>query len=829
MNDPRARRPAKFLILILLTLVSLPWLNSFKGTYLFDDSREIEQSPRIKEFLPLKRHFRGQRPLQSLSLALNYKISGFDPWSYHLVNLLIHLASVLVLFLLLRGTLNAMRAPPKWLPHSDHLAFAVALLWGVHPIHTESVTYIVQRSESLMGLFYLAGLWAVMKACQSSRSLPWFFLAALFGSLGMLTKVVIGSLPLMAIFYDRVFFCRDGWRSLKERWRGYVVLTGIWLVPLSTGLLGKLLTTKSASGGGTPGASASAGLSVGHISSMDYLLTESGVLIHYVRLVFLPINQCLDYTWKAVTSISDVLIEGPIVLVTLLLGFFWLQRGRRVGFLIVAFFLILAPTSSVIPTFDNAAEHRMYLSSIAVLVLGILGLCHLLKVKAMRREMVMLLIAVPYCLLAFATFSRNQLYADPVAMWQDVLEVSPENGRALNQLGGLALLAGDLEQAEIWCQKSLAVSPNYGLNSTLMAQIESRRGNYPAALPYAIRGTKFQHGAPLGWLVLGVTLSKVGQHEQAIEAFDKAGLLAPRWPDLHCKKSQVYIRSGQFDLAAKSLERAFREGIDSGEAYSVAATLARRRGDLEEAEANYKKALALDDQSAEIWLNYSITLEAMERYEDALEAAKKALSLKDLARARLQVGILESKLGRYAQARQSFQDLLKLPREAQKGLGQAASMLLRRSAAMAEALPSYSDFLATGWKNADPEKLLLYAEIAAAEKFFSKSVSFYERAFVKSPALANDLKQSYRYKAAWTAVKAKDFKRSLLWLSADLKLRREQIAKGGTEARLAKRALETWRSAWAFRVVRSEEASASWRSFWVAVDQLLEGKDPHGD
>jgi hypothetical protein len=232
------------------------------------------------------------------------------------------------------------------------IALAAALIWTIHPLQTESVTYIVQRAESIMGLFYLLTLYCVIRGAGSARPMAWYVLAVLACLLGMASKEVMATAPLVVLLYDRTFLSGTFQGALRRRWPLYVALTCTW------GLLAYLVAGSTDRGG-----SAGFGLSV---TVWQYALTQLGVITHYLGLAFWPAGLVFDYGWPIASSVGQIL-PGAIVISLLLAGTIWaLIRYPAAGFLGACFFLILAPTSSFVPVTDAAFEHRMYLPLAAV-------------------------------------------------------------------------------------------------------------------------------------------------------------------------------------------------------------------------------------------------------------------------------------------------------------------------------------------------------------------------------------------------------------------------------------------------------------------------------
>src|SRR3989338_2627471 len=177
---PRPLRWQGLLFPLLIVVAGLAaYHNSFSGVFTLDDASGIIHNVRIRHLWPPSYLTHTTRPLADLTFALNYALGGLNPISYHLVNLAIHLAAALVLYGLIRRTCLTERLRARWGTTASTLAVAVALLWVVHPLTTQAVTYIVQRAEALMALGYLGTLYSVVRATQSPHPGRWHLFAVL--------------------------------------------------------------------------------------------------------------------------------------------------------------------------------------------------------------------------------------------------------------------------------------------------------------------------------------------------------------------------------------------------------------------------------------------------------------------------------------------------------------------------------------------------------------------------------------------------------------------------------------------------------------------------
>lgn len=276
---------------VLIAVVGLlAYYNSFGGAFIFDNQVQILENPAIRTLRPFANFttFLHPRSLVTLSLALNYNLGGFNPWGYHLVNLVIHILAALTLYGLVRRTLLCEPLRARYEEKASWLALAAALLWLVHPLQTESVTYVIQRAEALMGLFYLLTLYFVLRGAEAGKGTWWYGAAMACCTLGMASKEVMVTAPLLVLLYNRTFLAPSFVAALRQRWLLYTGLGAMWGLLASTAAL--ILSF-------APSPSASAGFGVQGITPLEYAGSQPGIIVYYLRLGFWPEGLCLDYGW----------------------------------------------------------------------------------------------------------------------------------------------------------------------------------------------------------------------------------------------------------------------------------------------------------------------------------------------------------------------------------------------------------------------------------------------------------------------------------------------------------------------------------------------------
>ncbi|MCC6418692.1 MAG: tetratricopeptide repeat protein [Gemmataceae bacterium] len=511
----------------------LAYSNSFTKAYILDDAPWIANNANLGDPAAYLRSM-GMRPVGAATVLLNYWLGGKSVLGFHAFNLAIHLAAALTLFGLVRRTLLLDRWQGRFDTSAPWLALSIALLWLVHPLQTQSVTYIIQRLESLMGLFYLLTLYCVVRGAAplvADHPLPaahrhwlWYAAAVVCFTLGMMTKEVMASAPVVVLLYDRTFLAGSFREAFRRRWGLYVALMLPW----------GLLVPERVLVEGT-----SAGFSTAGVTPLQYLMTQSGVLLYYVRLTFWPYPQCLDYQdWPIVTSLADCWLSGSVVVLALL-GTAWaLWRKPWLGFLGAWFFLVLAPTSSFVPIADVAFEHRMYLplAPIAILVVltGWAGLRWLAERRGwpdlVRRNLGAFLVAAAACALGTLTFVRNEAYRSSAVMWDDVLSRRPDCprahiNRALSYLSANA--DSDLDAALFHLRTGLKRVPHDIAAREAIGVALWRKGKEEEAIKQLEETEKVVSGVTVGRTLLGRMLLMRGRPDEAVAQFRLAAKASP--------------------------------------------------------------------------------------------------------------------------------------------------------------------------------------------------------------------------------------------------------------------------------------------------------------
>lgn len=652
VSAPRAGRWAG---LVLAAVIVAAYLPGVRAPFLFDDTLSIAENPTIRRLWPLSGPLRppdggltvSGRPLLNLSLAFNHAISGASPWSYRVFNILLHAANALLVMGIVRRTILRCPAGRPAAGRAQSLAWSAGAVWALNPIQTQAVTYAVQRAESLMACCYLFTLYAFIRGVEETgpRDAPrrgWFHASIVACFLGMGTKEVMVTAPLMVLLYDRTFVAGRLADALKARGGYYLGLAAAWV--LLAGLV---------AGAGNRGGTA--GLGVG-LPLWAYPLTQFEAVARYLALGLWPNPLVFEHGTFWVHRARDLLPFAAVVVPVLGATLWALRRHPVAGFLGAWFFGILAPTSLTPGTIQMIVEHRAYLS-LAALATALVLLVHLVAGK--RAWLAWLLVALA---LAALTARRNHDYRSALALWTDTVAKRPHNPRAheglaeaLTALGrpdhalasrreavrldpanaraqfNLALLlaeTGRTEEALIHYRESLRHEPNEARTHNNLAIALVRLGRVPEALEHYRAAQRLNPHEPEYLYNHGLALMRLEDRTAALDRFAEALRLQPRAPTLLLALGEAFAGARQFERATESFRLLVERDPRSAAARLRLADGLSDLGRVAEAVPQYEAAIRLEPDRAEAHHNLGVAFARLERWDEARRAFDEALRLR---------------------------------------------------------------------------------------------------------------------------------------------------------------------------------------------------------
>ena len=574
--------------LVAATLAA--YYNSFDGVWIFDDYSYVIDNPFVRELWVFGTGYpHPYRPVLEWTYSLNYALGDLNIAGYHVFNLCVHILATLTLFIVVRRTLVDLPGK-EYIRSATPLAFTIALLWMLHPLQTESVTYISQRSESLMGLLILISLFGIVRGAGTERLLQrhiWYAISVVSFMLGCGVKeVMVVGLPVLAL-YDRVFLAAS-WEDVhRKRWGVYLgCLTGIaWLVSeterfrtspetmavlvgfllLGNVLFDQMYDTRMKPSGRWIRRVLLLGVcfvtviamftaltqlvasmeNYTAVTPLNYAVSQVGVIAHYLRLVVWPAPLILDHDWPVVETWTDLGLPALTTILAAGATVWSAWKHPRIGFLCLSFFLILSPTSSLVPLRDLAVEHRMYLPLAPLILLAVLAAHSLISRLKNNRLLIQSALVVGVAVaLGWRTTDRNESYAKPITL--------------LNQ--------------------SLEYYPNHKRVHLNLEQRYTQRKEYEAAYRH------YRQGLPFNWL----------KEELGSKVYYNFGLT------LQTLK-QPLAAATQYRLAIEMEPK----GIVAASSYNQLGLLAAENDSLREAQGYFERAIKLDPDDAKTkeWLS----------------------------------------------------------------------------------------------------------------------------------------------------------------------------------------------------------------------------------
>jgi tetratricopeptide (TPR) repeat protein len=553
----------------LLAVGAWAFATSTQGVLVLDDIRAIARNPTIRTLWPLSTPLApptgstvAGRPIANLSFAVNYALAPADARDaflpdrvatdagdervlrnlrgYHLLNIAIHLAAGLTLFGVVRRTMTSERLRGRFGATAPWLAFGVAALWLVHPLQTASVTYLVQRVESLMGLFYLLALYCAIRAQEGPRAAWWTGASIAACALGMATKEVMVTAPILVGLWLWTF---GGTGAPRRHWRLLAGLAACWLV------LAALVARESR----TPSIAPDPAV------VWSYFLTQADVVTHYLRLSLWPSPLVFLYTWPLAASIAEVVVPAAFLTGLSIATAVAVIRRHPLGFVGAWFFLILAPSSSLLPIVTEvAAEHRMYLplaSVVACVVLGAFlaaGLARAGEAGSTRSRtstgVVVLVTLVLVAVLGSGTRARNRDYWSAERLWRDTVSKQPANARARTAYGEVLAQAGRYAEAEPQLQAAVDLEPGDAVALTRLGSVQAAQGNLDGAIANLERALALRPEDLDAHRAIGLARAVRREDARALPHLDRVLAAQPDDPFLLAQIAGILADSGDVSI-----------------------------------------------------------------------------------------------------------------------------------------------------------------------------------------------------------------------------------------------------------------------------------------
>jgi len=544
----------KYAFILVAIIGILAYANSFNNDFQFDDGYHIVDGTKIKNLdkMLTAEHWKdiGNRPLAFFTLAVNYEMNELELPGYHVVNLLFHILAGFVTFLLIMEilSLSMFRKNKIVSEYKVLIALFAAFIFVAHPIQTQAVTYIIQRMSVMAGFFYI---WSVLlyvrgrKAHLSKKTekkwIPYTFYAGAFlvGFLGFLSKQNAITFPLAFILVEIMFIRREQQKIDRKFLTVFASIVGVIIV---LGLSIKGLPAE-----------------YDKISRADYLITQFRVIVKYWQLLFLPVNQHLDYYFVVSDSLwgAKELASLGVILLTMAFGvWLYIKKWKIAAFGIFWFYLTLSLTSSIIPIRDVIFEHRLYMAVLGFgFAISYLAFYFLSARKAIYPVIALSLLTIVYI---GASLNRNSVWKTPYTLWTDSVKKSPKRERAWYWLATYYMGEKDSENALKCYDTSIQCNPFFPLAYNGRANLKKENNDLAGAIEDYNFAIKYDPQYVTAYYNRGTTYSAMKKLKQAIADYNKSISFGNKSPAIYYNRGNAKRRNKDYAGAIEDYNRSIK-------------------------------------------------------------------------------------------------------------------------------------------------------------------------------------------------------------------------------------------------------------------------------
>jgi tetratricopeptide (TPR) repeat protein len=616
---------AVFLICLLAVVI---YSNTFQSPFVFDDQHTIQENAKIRDIdnFYTPDVLQSQRPLVDFTFALNYHFGKLRVFGYHVVNLFIHIATGILVFVLSQILFRKLTRNDD---RNIYLsALFTALIFITHPLQTQAVTYIAQRYTSMAAFFYLGSVLSYIvarDAKSAGRRMAcgaFFLIAFASGLLAFLCKQNAASLPLAILLIE--YACYDqslqGWLKKLGLIFPAIALFGCFYAYNMGSLrhemqFSTLLEDVSEMVRETQ-----------TVSRWQYFCTQFNVISNYIRLLLIPVHQNLDYLYPFKNGFFDGATPYSFVFLAGIVGVAWWSRKKQSTFFlgIFWFFITLSVESSFFPIRDAMFEHRLYLPMFGFSVVAGGAMGWLLTKNRLWAYGGMLAILISF---SVSTYYRNQVWRDGISLWSDVVLKNPLNYRGFTNLGQTLQNHGNLKAALIQYDKALRLKPDYYIAITNKGSLLGQMGRPEEAVSLSREALRIKPNYPVALNNLGVALARMGNNDAAVTNLQMAVNIQPNYAEAHFNLATVFANNGKLQAAVEQYLEVLRMDSDNSKAHNKIGVVLHLITRYKEAVYHFSEAIRTEPGNADFYLNLGNSQLALNLLNDAISSYREAARL----------------------------------------------------------------------------------------------------------------------------------------------------------------------------------------------------------
>jgi len=608
---------------ILTLLTVLFYAPSMYYPFQFDDIANISKRFGIRFDAPWMRWWGSSRWLGEWLNIINFNMGGFDPFYYRIINLGIHISAGIILFYLVLNICEFLKESTFLHENALYIAFSSAVLFLLHPVQTQTVSYVIQaRMEGLATFFILATIFTFIKAIQAKTQGTKILMWTLFAVSGFLangTKEIVVVTPFLLLLVDWFFISDQQWEKFKKR----IWIHAIFDVAFFAFLINHIgtktafdaVSMKMVTGNNRGNILTNRAFDV--ITPWQYFKTEFKVILHYLTMFIWPVNISVEYDWKLASDFMSAAVLAPFT-VLFPLGLYVLysainKKNTVFTFGLLWFFISVAPRSTFVPSPELVCDYKTYLASIGIMfilstilvwiVQQVFVLFKEIPNQLYLKEIKIGLLAILSIPIGFAAMQRNSIWQTTVSFWEDNAKNAPGKARVWNNLGVARSEHGKIDDAIDAYKKAVALDKFYADPLSNIAVAYSLKGDVDKAID-ALRGAiHINPSYAEAYNNLGTLLIQKERYQEAEEALDVALQIRPYYGKANYNKARLYEARDDHEKSYEYLKRATQGDLDTPEVFFKLGQMSLRLKKYAEAERVFEHVIKLGYDNEQVHFN----------------------------------------------------------------------------------------------------------------------------------------------------------------------------------------------------------------------------------